>query len=82
MGGTMPLEREKKTYDEKLSELEQHRGKFVLIHGEEIVDFFESYSDAISRGYHDFGLDPFLVKRIEGTERIQLITRLLDPACR
>ncbi len=73
----MSLEKEKETYLAKLSELEQDEGKYVLIHGAEVVEVFESYADALSYGYDKFGLEPFLVKLIEGTERVQLVTRLI-----
>lgn len=39
-------------------------GKFVLIHGEEVVGIYESKMDAISQGYQKFGNAPFLVKQI------------------
>lgn len=78
----MPLDTELRTYKEKLAELEQHQGKFVLIHGEQVVDIFDTYADALRQGYREFGVDdPFLVKRIEGVETAQCITRLLDPMC-
>lgn len=76
----MSLEQEKQTYKERLGELEQYEGKFVLIHGEDVVDVFDSYSDALRQGYRDFGADePFLVKRIQRPEAAQSITRLFDP---
>jgi hypothetical protein len=75
----MSLEKEKETYNKKLPELEEHKGKFVLIHGDEIVHFFDTYTDAISQGYQRFGLEPFLVKRIESTERVEFVTRLIKP---
>lgn len=76
----MSLEKEKETYQKKLPELEQHIGKYVLIHGEDVVGMFESYADAIGQGYLQFGLEPFLVKLIEREERVQLITRIIAPA--
>lgn len=76
----MSLEQEKATYQDKLQELEQHEGKFVLIHGEEVVDIFDSYSDALRQGYRNFGTDdPFLVKQIRRPETAQSVTRLFDP---
>lgn len=61
----MALERELGTYRRKLPELKEHEGKFVLIHGDEIVDTFSSYGDAIKEGYARFRLEPFLVKQIQ-----------------
>lgn len=75
----MPLETEMKTYREKLAELREHEGKFVLIHGTEVVDFFSTYDDAIKEGYQQFGVTPFLVKRVEAAEQMLFISRFVDP---
>ena len=72
----MALEKELKTYSEKLSELLVNEGKYVLIHGEDIVGCFVAYEDAVNEGYEKFGLEPFLVKRIQATEQVQFVTRL------
>jgi hypothetical protein len=56
----MALEKELATYRNKLTELKEHEGKFVLIHGDEVVDFFAAYEDAIKAGYQKFSLEPFL----------------------
>ena len=74
----MVLEKELATYKAKLPELKEKEGKFVLIHEDSVVDVFGAYEDAIKEGYKQFGLDPFLVKRIEAEEKIQIITRLID----
>jgi hypothetical protein len=75
----MALERELETYREKLPELKTHEGKFVLIHGDDVVDVFSSYEDAIKQGYARFKLEPFLVKRISSIEQVQFISRFVDP---
>ena len=76
----MPLEKELETYTKKLPELKaEHEGKFVLIHGEDVVDTFSSYDDAIKAGYQKFNLEPFLVKQIRALEQIQFISRFVDP---
>ncbi len=75
----MALERELQTYRDKLAELKEHEGKFVLIHSDKIIDIFTSYEDAIKRGYKDFGLEPFLVKQIHSVEQAQFISRLVTP---
>lgn len=76
----MALEKELQTYKSKLPELKEHEGKYVLIHGDDIVDIFSSYEDAIKRGYKDFGLTPFLVKQIHTVEQAQFISRLVAPS--
>jgi len=76
----MALERELETFRGKLHELAaEHEGKFVLVHGEEIVDTFQTYEDALKAGYTKFGLDPFLVKQVHAIEQIQFISRFVDP---
>jgi len=37
----MALEKELETYRNKLAELAQHEGKYVLIHGDKVEDFFQ-----------------------------------------
>jgi hypothetical protein len=77
----MALEQELETYKAKLPELSASEGKFVLIHGDEVTGIFDTYSDAIKEGYAKFGLGSFLVKQIQAVERIQFVSRFVDP-CR
>jgi hypothetical protein len=76
----MALETELDTYHAKLPDLKQHEGKFVLIHGNQVVDFFSSYEDAIKSGYQQFALEPFLVKKIASIEPIFHFTRFILPS--
>jgi len=71
----MILEKELATYKNKLSQLMEQEGKYVLISGDEVIDTFTSYEDALKEGYNRFGLKPFLVKQIRGIENVQFITR-------
>jgi hypothetical protein len=75
----MALEKEIATYNAKLPELKDKEGKFVLINGEDVVDFFSTYEDAIKAGYQRFQLTPFLVKRVLSTEPMLFITRSIVP---
>ena len=75
----MALEKELETYKKKLPELKKDEGKFVLIHGDQVVDTFVSYEDAIKEGYKKFSLEPFLVKQIHSIEHIQFISRSIVP---
>lgn len=77
----MALEKEFETYKTKLPELIADEGKFVLIHGDQVVDIYGTYEDAIKAGYQKFQLEPFLVQKIEVIEQVQFVSRLLDP-CR
>ncbi|HEX7185621.1 MAG TPA: hypothetical protein VF756_27600 [Thermoanaerobaculia bacterium] len=75
----MALEKELAVYQSKLPEWKAEEGKFVLIHGEDVVDLFTSYEDALKAGYSQFGLEPFLVKQIHALEQAQFISRFADP---
>jgi len=79
VGAKMALEKELETYKSKLPELKAHEGKYVLIHGEEVVDTFSSYDDALKEGYKRFGLEPFLVKQILSVEPVFHFTRPVSP---
>jgi hypothetical protein len=74
-GAKMSLEKELETYKKNLPELKAHEGKFVLIHGETVVDLFSSYDDALKEGYKQFKLTPFLVKQISAVEPVFYLTR-------
>jgi hypothetical protein len=74
-GKVMALEQELETYQNKLQELLAQEGKFVLIRGDEVAGCWETYEDALQAGYQRFGLESFLVKRIEAIEKVQFFTR-------
>jgi hypothetical protein len=79
-GAKMALEKELETYNARLPELKAQEGKYVLIHGDQIVDTYSSYEDAMKEGYTKFGLgSPFLVKQIRSLEQVQFISRLVVP---
>ena len=70
----MALERELQTYRGKVTDLKASEGKFALVHGDD-VDVLNTYEEALRVGYDKYGLDPFLVKRIESVEAVHFITR-------
>lgn len=76
----MALEKELAAFNRNLPKLKtEHEGKFVLIHGDELIEVFSSYDDAIKAGYSRFGLEPFLVKQVQALEQVQFISRFVDP---
>lgn len=77
----MALEREVATYKRKLPDLVASEGKFILIHGEDVVAIYDTYQDAIKEGYAKFQLEPFLVKEIHAIEQAHFVSRLLDHPC-
>jgi hypothetical protein len=44
--------------------LEKAAGRYVLIHGEEAVGFYDAFSQAVDDGYRRLGHVPFLVRRL------------------
>lgn len=79
ISGVMALEQELETYKVKLTDWTEHEGKFVLIHGPDVVDFYSSYDDAIKMGYATFGLEPFLVKQVNRMQPFEFASRLTAP---
>jgi hypothetical protein len=77
----MALEKEMETYRQKLTELKaENEGKFVLIHGSDVIATYTSYEDAMKGGYAKFGTEtPFLVKQIQGIERVHFVSRFIEP---
>jgi hypothetical protein len=75
----MALEKELAVFNDKLQTLKDQTGKYVLIHGDDVVDVFSAYDDAIKAGYQKFNLEPFLVKQISAVQNVQHITRHILP---
>lgn len=76
-----PLERERKTYEEKKAELlASSAGKFVVIQGDQVAGVWDTQDDALRAGYERFNLEAFLVKEITEVERVHYFTRDL-PIC-
>ena len=61
----MALEREMETYDRKLPDLLEHRGRYVVIIGDDVIGVYDT-GDALEVGY-DHRKDPhegFMVQKI------------------
>jgi hypothetical protein len=71
----MALEIELATYHKNLPALLEHEGKFVVIGGEVVSGFWDTYEDALRAGYGEFGLDPFMVKQVLAVEPVHYISR-------
>jgi hypothetical protein len=61
--------------DERTAGWAQHAGRYALIQGDH-VDFFSTWDEAIRAGYRRFGLDPFLVTRVNGAEEARYVARM------
>jgi hypothetical protein len=78
----MALEVELATYHRELPALLPHAGKYALVHQDQISGLWATYSDALQEGYRLFGLDPFLVKKVQAAEAVHRFTRGVEPVCR
>ncbi|MHC5540918.1 hypothetical protein ACYOEI_22065 [Singulisphaera rosea] len=56
-------------------EILSSEGRFVVIKGDEILGMWDSYQDALEAGYHKYGLEPFLVKKIQQSEPVNHFSR-------
>src|SRR5262245_33773914 len=76
-GDAVALEKELETYKRELPRLIQEggQGKFALVHGDSVDSVWDTWKDALQAGYDRFGLEPFLVKEIQETERPVFFTR-------
>jgi hypothetical protein len=73
-----PLELELRTYDRERGRLEsEHRGKFVLIRGDEIVGVFDDFHIASEQAARRFEHGPYLVQCI-ASEAMHIPSALLD----
>jgi hypothetical protein len=75
----MALEREIETYRRKLPELLANKGKFVVIHGEDVMGIFDNMDDALRVGYESFLNEPFLMREIREQEQVLYTSRGLRP---
>jgi hypothetical protein len=74
------LEKELATYErEKERLLCENEGRFVVIFDDKVEGVWDTYEDALKIAYSKFGLKPFLVKQIQGLDRIHYFTRDLVP---
>lgn len=85
------FEKEIETWNKNKDRLSICEGKFVWICGEEISNPFDSYPEAFHSGNIIYGIDKFIVKKIEAVEtkpkltrgvpvRINTVTVKIDPA--
>lgn len=60
------LEKERKYFEQNRKQwVARYPGKFVLIKGEELIGTFDKPEDALAEGARQFGLDSFLVRKIQ-----------------
>jgi hypothetical protein len=65
------LNKEYKTYLAHLDEfISRHLNQFVLIKDDRIIDFFNSYEQALKAGLKDFGNVAFFIKEVRKDEEV------------
>ena len=58
---------------------ESNVGKWVLIKGDKLIDMCDEFDQAVQAGFAQFGLEPFLVSRIEkGAHEITTTAFMID----
>jgi hypothetical protein len=66
----MILDREMAVYRAKLPELlEKDAGRYVLIHGDDVIGIWDTQAQAIDEGYERWLFEAFLVKKIVANEQ-------------
>ena len=55
-----------------------NEGRYVVIRDDIVAGIWDTYEDALKAGYERFGLEQFLVKQIQGIDRIQFFTRDIE----
>ena len=76
------LKTELDTYLRHKDELvRESEGKYVVVHGTEVIGVWDTYEDALRAGYEKVGLEPFLVKQVRSIEQVHFFFRDLVP-CR
>jgi hypothetical protein len=72
-GAKAPLATELITYRDRLDELLQHKGEYVVIKGREIAGFFRNRRSAVEAAVAAYGPGPCLVKKVVEKEPIRRI---------
>jgi hypothetical protein len=66
----MILDREMATYRAKLPELlEKYAGRYVLIHGEDVIGVWDTKEQALNEGLERWLFEAYLVKQIVANEK-------------
>lgn len=72
-----PLAAELETFNRLFPTPGEHEGKFAVISGDDLLQVFNDYDDALASGYRAYGLKPFLVKKISSVADVANYTRRL-----
>jgi hypothetical protein len=82
VGCVVDLDRELEAFRRELPRLfKEHQGQFALVHGDKVDSLWSTENEAYEAGCDRFGLDLFLVKRIEENEQPVISFHELIPRC-
>lgn len=71
------LEQERQFYSDSLAGwLSRYPGKFILVKERELVGAFDTIEEALATGARQFGMQPFLVRRVAPSEETVSIPAL------
>ena len=73
------LKEEVATFGAHIKQIRRNVGKFVLIQGKSVVDYFDTYTQAIEAGYEMFGLKNFFVRQVNAKESAINVMRCSIP---
>lgn len=62
-----PIAREVATFDRELPALlanPEVAGRYVLIHGDAVAGFYDTFDEGLTAGYDRFEFKPFIVQRV------------------
>jgi hypothetical protein len=80
------IKRELDTLRKQYREISKHEGKFVLIHGDFVAGYFDTYGEAESFGYEEYQLESFLIRKVTTKETPLSVMRCgsirMDPTLR
>jgi hypothetical protein len=75
----MALEKEVATYRRLHSSLVPQEGRFVLIHGDDLIGTYPTLEEALADGYERFRNEPFLARQITAHDKAIIFSRSIRP---
>jgi hypothetical protein len=79
----MILDQELETFQRELPRLlQEHEGEYVLIHADQVDSFWKTEDEADEAGCDRFGLELFLIKKVQKEEPVLNLFVNVIPRCR
>lgn len=71
------LDKELAAFEALRPSLVKDEGRFAVVAGDKLLGIYDTFQDALSAGYKERGLEPFLVKQINTVEVVANFSRNL-----